>query len=73
MNSSPRSPLTRSHSDKKLGGVAGGLGASFGVDPLVFRVGFAVATLFSGFGALVYLVMLAVMPTDELAVVPVGA
>ena len=56
--------LTRSASDKKLGGVAGGLGAHFGVDPLLFRIGFAVATLFSGAGAIVYLALLALLPTD---------
>ena len=56
--------LTRSTSDKKLGGVAGGLGAHFNVDPLLFRIGFAVGTLFSGAGALVYLALLALLPTD---------
>jgi phage shock protein PspC (stress-responsive transcriptional regulator) len=56
--------LARSTSDKKLGGVAGGLGAYFSVDPILFRIGFAVATVFSGAGALAYLALLAFMPTD---------
>jgi phage shock protein C len=56
--------LTRSTSDKKLGGVAGGLGAYFSVDPILFRIGFGVATLFSGVGALAYLALLAFLPTD---------
>jgi phage shock protein C len=60
---SPRA-LTRSTSDKKLGGVAGGLGAHFAVDPILFRIGFAVATLFSGAGAVAYLAMVAFVPTD---------
>jgi len=56
--------LTRSTSDKKLAGVAGGLGRYFSVDPVLFRIGFAVATVFSGAGALAYLALLAFMPTD---------
>jgi phage shock protein PspC (stress-responsive transcriptional regulator) len=66
MHTSPRSqPLTRSHSDKYIGGVAGGLGDHFGVDPVIFRVAFAVSTLFSGAGLIAYLVMLAVLPTED--------
>jgi len=57
--------LRRSTSDRRLGGVAGGLGAYFDVDPLLFRIGFAVATLFSGAGAVAYLGLLAFVPTDD--------
>jgi phage shock protein PspC (stress-responsive transcriptional regulator) len=57
--------LTRSRSDKFVGGVAGGLGAYFDVDPVLVRVGFAVSTLFSGAGLVAYLVMLAVLPYDD--------
>jgi phage shock protein PspC (stress-responsive transcriptional regulator) len=68
MNSSPRSqPLTRSSSDRYIGGVAGGLGDHFGIDPVIFRVGFAVSTLFSGAGLIAYLVMLAVLPSEDRA------
>jgi phage shock protein PspC (stress-responsive transcriptional regulator) len=66
MHSSPRtSSLTRSSDDKFLGGVAGGLGDYFGVDPIIFRIGFAVSILFSGAGLIAYLVMLAVLPADD--------
>jgi len=61
------SPLTRSSTDKKIGGVAGGLARHLGVDPVLVRVGFAVSTLFSGAGLLAYLVMLAFVPTDDAA------
>jgi phage shock protein PspC (stress-responsive transcriptional regulator) len=64
--------LTRSTTDKKLGGVAGGLGRYFSVDPLLFRIGFAVATVFSGAGALAYLALLAFMPTDAGDPAPLG-
>lgn len=66
-------PLTRSTSDRKLAGVAGGLGAYFSVDPLLFRIGFAVGTLLSGAGALAYLALLVFMPTDDDAPVSAGA
>ena len=57
--------LTRSSTDKKVGGVCGGLARYFGIDPTVTRVGFIVTTLFTGgAGALAYLAMLVVMPSD---------
>ena len=66
MNSTPSpTPLTRSSSDKKLGGVAAGLARHLGVDPTLVRVGFAVSVLFSGAGLVAYLVMLAVVPSDD--------
>jgi phage shock protein C len=61
----PRRRLTRSTSDKKLAGVAGGLGAYFSVDPVLIRIGFGVATLFSGAGALAYLALLVFVPADD--------
>jgi phage shock protein C len=68
--SSPTS-LTRSSTDKKIGGVAGGLARHLGVDPVLVRVGFAVSILFSGAGLIAYLVMLALVPSDDAA--PAGA
>jgi phage shock protein PspC (stress-responsive transcriptional regulator) len=65
--------LIRSTSDRKLGGVAGGLGDYFGVDPLLFRIGFAVATLLSGAGAVAYLALLAFTPTDAGDPAPLGS
>jgi phage shock protein PspC (stress-responsive transcriptional regulator) len=57
--------LTRSTTDRQLGGVAGGLGEYFGVDPILFRIGFVVATLASGVGALAYLGLLAFVPAED--------
>src|SRR5687768_8857400 len=56
--------LTRSVSDAVIGGVGSGLGRYFGVDPLLFRIGFVVLTFAGGFGVLAYLLLLAFMPTD---------
>jgi len=66
-HSSPTLPrrLTRSRADKYVGGVAGGLGAHFDVDPVLVRVGFLISTLFSGAGLVAYVVLLAVLPYDD--------
>ena len=57
--------LTRSRSDKMVSGVAGGLGAHFGVDPVLFRIAFAVSTLFSGAGLVAYVVMMFAVPRED--------
>jgi phage shock protein PspC (stress-responsive transcriptional regulator) len=56
--------LTRSGADAVIGGVGSGLGRYFGVDPLLFRIGFVVLTFAGGFGVLAYLLLLAFMPAD---------
>jgi phage shock protein PspC (stress-responsive transcriptional regulator) len=56
--------LTRSGSDAIIGGVGSGLGRYFGVDPLLFRIGFVVLSFAGGFGVLAYLLLLAFMPAD---------
>ena len=45
--------------------MAGGIAAHSGVDPLLVRIGFVVATLFTGLGILAYLGLLAFVPSDE--------
>ena len=60
--------LTRSSTDKKVGGVCAGLANYFGVDTTVTRVGFIVTTLFTGgAAALAYVAMLVVMPSEDKA------
>jgi len=54
--------LTRRTDDRVLAGVASGLGAYFGVDPVIFRIGFVALTLASGAGLLIYLLLWAVLP-----------
>jgi len=65
MNSTSPQTLTRSTSDKKLGGVSGGLAAYLGVDPLLIRIGFVVTALTSGIGLLAYVAMLILVPADD--------
>ena len=64
MNTTKR--LTRSSTDKYVGGVSGGLGDHFGIDPTLVRVGWVFATLVTGGAALLaYAAMLVVVPRDD--------
>src|SRR4051794_35204467 len=56
--------LKRSGSDAVVGGVASGLGRYFGVDPILFRIGFVVLTFVGAIGVLAYLILLAFVPSD---------
>src|SRR3954469_13834912 len=56
--------LTRSGSDAVIGGVAGGLGRYFGVDPIPFPIGFVVLAFIGAVGVLAYLILLAFVPSD---------
>jgi phage shock protein PspC (stress-responsive transcriptional regulator) len=54
----------RSVVDRKIAGVAGGLGRSLGIDPVLIRVVFVVLTVFGGAGALLYLLGWLLLPAD---------
>jgi len=58
----PRPPLARNTSARVLGGVAAGIADHFGVDPVLVRLGFVVATFFGGVGVLAYVVAWIVLP-----------
>ena len=60
----PRPVLTRSRSDRKLAGVAGGLGRYANVDPLVLRILFVVLAVFGGSGLLLYLLGWVFIPDE---------
>jgi phage shock protein C len=53
--------LTRSTSDRRIGGVAGGMAAYFDIDPTLVRVGWVVAGCM-GWGILAYLILWLVVP-----------
>ena len=59
--------LTRSTTDKVLGGVSGGLGRYFDVDPVLFRLAFVVLTFVGGAGAIAYLGAWLVLPSEDAA------
>ena len=54
--------LTRSMTNKKVAGVAGGIADAFGWDVTLVRLGFVALTLLQGGGVLLYLVLLLIMP-----------
>src|SRR6185312_8306866 len=56
--------LRRSVSDRKIAGVAGGLGRHLNVDPTVLRVLLVVLCLFGGAGFVLYGVAWLVVPED---------
>jgi phage shock protein C len=58
--------LTRSTTDKRLGGVAGGVAAYFGLDPTLVRVAWVVAALM-GWGLLAYVILWIVVPEGPAA------
>lgn len=60
--SAPPRRLTRSRDDRMLAGVCGGLAAYTGVDPVVFRVVVAVASILGGAGIAAYVIAWLVLP-----------
>ena len=56
--------LQRSRTEKMIGGVCGGLGEYFGIDPTIVRVLWVVVTLMGGAGFIAYLILWAVMPAE---------
>src|SRR5690349_15881174 len=44
--------LCRSADDRVLGGVAGGIAANYGIDPVLVRLAFLAATFLGGLGAI---------------------
>ena len=61
----PPRRLTRSSTDQVLGGVGGGLGRYFGVDPILFRIGFVVVALAGGAGLLAYFALWFLVPDEN--------
>lgn len=59
------SRLTRSSSDKIIGGVAGGIASYLAIDPVLVRIGFLVLLFASGIGFPIYLILWIVMPRDD--------
>lgn len=54
--------LVRTHDDRIMGGVCGGLAHHFDIDPVLIRLVFVLFTLAGGAGPLVYLILLILMP-----------
>jgi phage shock protein PspC (stress-responsive transcriptional regulator) len=66
--------LTRTRGDRVIGGVCGGLGRYFNVDPLLFRIGAVALVFVGGAGILLYLAALLLVPNEgEAAPIAPGA
>ena len=57
--------LRRSATDRKVAGVAGGLGRHLDIDPLVLRVAFVVLVFFGGAGLVLYVACWLLVPSDD--------
>ena len=56
--------LYKSNSDKKLDGVCAGIAKFFGIDPILVRLIWAIASLVMGGGILLYIVCALILPRD---------
>ncbi len=56
--------LRRSHDDRIVSGLCGGIGDFFGVDPIFFRVAFVLLAFAGGGGLVLYLVLTLVVPAE---------
>ena len=59
------SRLRRSSTNRRLAGVAGGLGRHLDIDPVILRVAIVVLTLTGGAGLLLYLAFWLLVPSDD--------
>ncbi len=57
--------LSRNQTEKILGGVCGGLGEYFSLDPTVVRLAFVAATLLGGPGLLLYVILWIITPLEK--------
>ena len=60
-----KQPLTRSATDKFIGGVCGGLARSLGVDSGLVRIVTVVASFFFGVVLVLYIALWLVLPLEE--------
>ena len=60
-----RRPLCRSSTDKVVAGVAGGIGAYFGIDSVIVRIAFIVLTFLGGAGPFLYLIGWLALPRED--------
>ena len=59
------SPIYRSKHNKIIGGVCGGLGEYFNIDPNIIRLIFVLLTVFGGSGVIIYLVLWIILPSES--------
>lgn len=57
--------LLRSRSERVIGGVCGGLGRYFNIDPIIVRIAAVALALLGGAGLLLYVAALLLVPSDD--------
>jgi len=60
----PMKKLYRSRSDRRIGGVCGGLAAYFSIDPTLVRLLFILGLIFVGGTLLAYIILMIVIPEE---------
>lgn len=58
-------PIYRSETNKILGGVSGGLGEYFKIDPNIIRLIFVLLTVFGGSGVIIYIILWIILPSQS--------
>ncbi len=66
-----RPRFLRTRRGRLIGGVCSGLGAHFGVDPILFRIAFVGLAIFSGIGIVLYLAILLLVAEEGAAHAPI--
>ena len=56
--------LYRSRRDRMLGGVCGGIGDYFGIDPTLIRIAWVVGGLIVGAGLIAYIICAIIIPDE---------
>jgi phage shock protein C len=65
--------MTRSTTNKMIGGVAGGMAAYFNMDPTMMRIIWVAGSILtSGAGAVLYLILMFVLPEDTAGTTSAG-
>ena len=59
--------LVRSRSERMIAGVAGGLAATFNIDPLLVRIALLALAFFNGFCFMLYLALWLLVPNEDSA------
>lgn len=57
--------LTKSSTEKRVAGVAGGLAEYFDVDPALVRLAFVLFTFLGGPGVVIYIILALVLPDSD--------
>ncbi|MGB7340975.1 MAG: PspC domain-containing protein [Phototrophicaceae bacterium] len=57
--------LTKSSTEKRIAGVAGGLAEYFDVDPALVRLAFVLFTFLGGPGMIIYIILAIVLPDSD--------